>query len=444
MTYKGPELLFEYVWWAFFGSTEGQLMLGVVALNLTLIALYRHLFMGNSFHFFRLTIPSFFLTTYCAILLLPAIIFYQYSSDPEKYIWFAAIQIVPILFLLGVTVANGVDENGGEIAKRFLTKGSLKSDLDPICTKIYYVFLFIIAGIVFWYIKTAAYVPLIGAITHYGQASADQVRFSIYELPAPLVLAYATAARLLMPFCLMFAFLMAKNYGGSWWIRFGFTFVFALFVSLLSLERQHALALFVLLGLTAYFSQRRRISPMLWVGAIALSGLAGGLVSRAQYNTPIKFAETVSYGLFFLFSRVWIDPAYMTYKVIETFSVEKGLLLGRCIKLLSPIGACPEHGVGLTAIGFVADFWINFGWLGVILGPFLYGLSLQLVQLYLFRERTIPSLMFFLLFLLNSVWTIYGNMFSTMVILVFVGGIFTLMLIEKLRRYNPTSEPITS
>jgi hypothetical protein len=154
--------------------------------------------------------------------------------------------------------------------------------------------------------------------------------------------------------------------------------------------------------------------------------IAGGFVSLLQYNKAlVDVTEAVR---IFLIGRVWINPAWFASVMFERFG-EGSFLLGKTIRLVSLFSDSYRN---ITSIGFLADMWVNFGWIGVMCGPVILGFLLQWIQLRYFRTRTVSNLVIYMIFAINSMWLVYTNMLSTMAVTVFSIGIAYMALTEML------------
>jgi len=117
----------------------------------------------------------------------------------------------------------------------------------------------------------------------------------------------------------------------------------------------------------------------------------------------------------------------MARVTFEEFDTAEKFLYGKSIRLLSLFGV-EFHSV--TSPSFIAELWLNFGWFGVIVGTVALGFVLQFIQLTFFKKKTAPILSAYILLILNGAWLIYGHVFSTMSVSVYL---FILLFLLYLR-----------
>jgi hypothetical protein len=420
MQYHGPEIGVGFLIDIYFGSTAGIVALSLTVVNFLVVVLLARRLLAVGINLREMTIVSFFLIVYFVVMCLPAVIFFvYYEASPVRYPFFVSVQLVPILVAIGAALANQGFRGAAQRLRRFSAgrTASVRAE-NRVWVVVNSACLVASAIVVIAYMATAKYVPLFGAFRLYGVLGGDEVRFSIYESPDAIILAYAIALRFLLPLSVLYAFFRAKLDGGKWRWYATLTFCWAMFAGLLTFERQLPISLVALLLLAQYMSAGRRLTKVHFLTASSLA-LVAGVVSLVQYNNELTAEAVVSSAVYTLLMRVWVDPSYITYAMYEIFDLNNQWLLGSTVRLLRLIGVTYTNW---TAIGFLADLWINFRWIGVLVGPVAMGGVLQAVQLGLFVQNSIGSTIFFILFCLNAVWMIYSNMVPTMVVIVFSLG----------------------
>jgi len=436
-------------------TNDGLFVIIILFLAISGFFLFKKFFLGNSLKLTRLTLPSFFLIAYIILMSFPSIIWFFVSVHPIRYTYFLAIQSVLILFPIGVFLANVFFHYPSRIIINFLSSSLSKKRRDS------YIFPFFILMFIFSilitvvYIFSSRYIPLIGSLTKYGEVGAEAVRFSIYEESNVLHYLLALVLRMFLPFCLLFSYFMNYVYKKRWRVIFWFVILpLAVFASLLTFERIYSFSLFILLILAIYFKNYQTISksPFLliskskillskfkirlaifFLGIFILAIFIGGVVSKTQYNLPFGSAGTFISNTtkgFFL-NRVLLDPSHMAYLQFEEFNNPTTFLYGKSIRILSLFGF--EFQPVSAAPSFISELWLNFGWLGIIIGVITIGFTLQLIQLIFFREKSIPILSFYIILLLNGAWIIYGHILSTMVVSVYLIAILFLFFLLSIK-----------
>lgn len=420
--------------------------------------LFKKIFLGNSLKLTHLTLPSFFIIIYILLMSLPSILwFYSSTTKPSRYTYFLAMQSVLISFPLGVLLANALfldPSIPSRIVKDFSYSSLVKTRHDSYIFPFWILMLFSSIIIVIIYILFASYVPLIGAIVAYGEMPSELVRSSMYDQGDALHYAHALMSRFFLPFCIMYSYFMAYIYKGRWKYLFLITILLAMFTFFLTFDRVYPLEAFILLILATYFKNKNnqlistsrfpstfkihlvstsKIRLAIYILAIlALAMVAGGVVSRTQYNLPLNLTVIWNTSIGFLIDRVFLDASYMSYIYFETVNNPNLFLHGKSLHVLISSLFGVEFYPTISP-SFVAELWINFGWFGVLVGTTIIGFILQFIQLWLFRKKSIPTLSFYILLLLNGTWIIYGHILATMVISVYLLSVLFLMFLKRRR-----------
>lgn len=419
--------------------------------------LFKKIFLGNSLKLTRLTLPSFFIIAYIILMSLPSMNWFFSFTHPIRYTYFLAVQSVLISFPLGVLLANVLfldPSVPSKIVKDFLYSSLLKTRHDSYIFPFWILMLFSSILIETIYILTSNYVPLIGALTAYGEMPGKIVRSSIALEGDPIHYAHALTARFFLPFCLLYSYFMAYIYKGGWKYLFWITLLLTMVISLLTFDRGYPLGVFILLALAIYFKNNQLISTIRFPSTskihlvsrskirlaifilviIALAMVVGAIISRTQYNLPLNLSIIWNTSKSFFIDRVLLDPSYMACFYFEVFNDPRTFLYGKSIHILvSSLFGVEFHPT--ISPGFLAELWINFGWFGVFMGTSIIGFILQFIQLRLFRKKSVPTLSIYILLLLNGAWIIYGHILATMVISVYLPGVLFLIYLKR-RRVN--------
>lgn len=395
-----------------------DLTVGITFLILSLASLLflKALFLGRSLRFRRITLPSFFLMLYIPIMAVPSVAWFSVSLDESRYTALAAVLVVPSLIVMGVVAANTVLRIPAQVIERFGSSRLSPRREDKILGPLYVLLLLLGVLFIAVYVAVAPTVSLLTSVLSYGELSATDVRFAIYEVPESIQYLYALAVRFLLPASVLIAYFMAYVHrSAAWWSVFWITLPIGFFGATLSLERSGVFGLFLVLVLATYF----RIEKVRWrlIVILIMAGIVGGVIHRAQYQLQIEFTDLFSYMLNFVGNRVLMDPSYMTFLSFQLFNEDVGFLLGRSIRLLSVFYGSYEP---FSSVGFVGDLWVNFGWAGVTLGAIILGWILQSIQVICFRRKSVIAIVVFVLLLLNSVWLMYGSILSLMVVSVYL------------------------
>jgi hypothetical protein len=432
-----------------------ELFIGsVLFLAISVFFLFKKIFLGDSLKLTRLTLPSFFLLAYIILLSFPSIVWFLRSAHPIRYTYFLAIQSVLILFPIGVGLADGFFRHPSRIIGNFLSQDLLKTRRDSYIFPFFILMFLFSILIIAVYLLSADYVPLLRAFTQYGEVEEMVVRASIYRVSDITHYALALVLRMFLPFCLLYSYFMAYIYKRGWKFTFWIVLLLTIFASLLTFERIYPFSIFIFLGLAVYFKHYQLISKTSFlliskskiliskfkirlatlVSAILIFAIfVGGIISRTQYNLPLDNIKTIWNVAIkgFLINRVLLDPSYTAYLQFEEFNNPDTFLYGKSIRLLSLFGVefCPVA----LAPSFISELWLNFGWLGIIIGTIIVGFILQFIQLLFFRKKSIPILSFYILLLLNGAWIIYGHVLGTMSVSVYLITIFFLFFLLTIK-----------
>jgi hypothetical protein len=429
MSYSGPVITIENFLSILSSSQDSGIAMLLVLLNMVIIALYLWRFGFRYKGRYNFTLVSMLVGIYGVVMVLPSPIFFADSQSSNRYAYLISVQACPVLIIVGASVASaamGWRRAGAHFEHFFCgpIRGTTMENLTVI-RMMYRSFLAVSIVTFLAMVLTMPYVPLIGAMTHYGAADRLEVRLSVYTMSEGLQWLYALNLRLLLPFCVLYTYIM-KRAEHSTRLAFYLTLTWTMVYSLLTFERQMPLAIFGLLFVASAVIRGR--AKMLQKGLLVVGGMiAGGFVSLLQYNKAlVDVTEAVRV---FLIGRVWINPAWYASVMFARFG-EGSFLFGKTIRLVSLFSESYRGDV--KSFSFVADMWVNFGWIGVICGPIIYGFTLQWIQLRYFRTRTASNLIIYMIFALNSMWLVYTSMLPTMAITVFGLGIAYMALTEML------------
>jgi hypothetical protein len=434
-------------------ADDALFVVSVLIVALSGLFVINTVLLRNALQLRRLTIPSFFVAVYIALMSLPATVwFYASPQDPIRYTYFVAMQSILVTLPLGMVCANvlcGDLSLPRRVVKRFflpLQKSSEDHDALPFWVGMILASL----AVATVYVTTSSYVPLIGAITSYGEAAAATVRRAIVAEGPVIHYGHALTARLFLPFCLLYAYFMTYLYGGRWRLLFWATLGVAAFISALTFDRMFPFSVVLFLVLAVYFKfddlaarkaagggTHRRMPTLRVAGYVAallsISMLVGGVVSLTQFNKPMSLEIIKVESIAFLINRVGLDPSYMSYIYFMEFNEPSKFVYGKSFHVLVSKALGVEFYPTISP-SFVAELWVNFGWFGVLFGSVLVGLVLQLVQVLVFDRKTVPALSLYILMLLNGAWIIYGHLLATMVISVYLPSILILLYLKRRRK----------
>ena len=252
--------------------------------------------------------------------------------------------------------------------------------------------------------------------------SDKSVRFVFYEAPPYIQLLYALTGRFIIPCFIMYQL----SYGGNFGLLS--TLVLSLFVLVQSGERQNLFILFATLIFSAFLirnGRKRRILIFLMMFAMVIISM--GIVFKMQGNVSHAAEVGLLVIIKILFQRVILDPYIMFGEVYNIFD---GIyLLGGTNKIFSFLNT---DKIGWTAIGVIADAWINFGIVGILLCPVMYSILLiySVRMLHNIRHYKFMHSIVMLLYLISFISIYYSNLFSLVPIFVYLFVTMIVILIK--------------
>lgn len=367
------------------------------------------------------------LVIYGFAMVIPSPLFFADYQGPNRYAYLISVQACPTLMILGASIAGEMmGARARESVDRFFSGPILTPTpgQSAAMETTYWCLLGLSIATFAGVVSTMEYVPLFVALKgHAEYVSSDDIRYSVYTMPLAVQWLHALNLRLLLPFCVLYKYIM-KSIGRATATGFYLTLLWAMFCSFLTFERQMPLAICGLLVMASLVIGGR--SKMLQTGIFLLGGLtAGGVLSFLQYNKEVTDVSGAVQQ--FTVMRLWINPAWFASVMFQDFG-EGTFLFGKTIRL---VGLFSDSYRDITSIGFLADMWVNFGWVGVIVGPIVYGFFFQWIQLRYFGTRTVSNVIVYMIFGINAMWLVYTNMLLTMAVSVFGIGVTYFTLAQR-------------
>ena len=419
--------------------TENFQLMPVSLLGLTfLVFSIERVCIGRSLSFTETTLPSFFLLSYILILVVPMTVLFNSIESDAKNLYFSALLVTLIVFPLGVLAANLISGH-----KHFSGFNYLRTiSRDRSFELSYWLFLIVAFVIIILFFIFSQHVQLIDLIMQNSDNDVESQRFAQAELPKSLQYFFEIARRILLPMCVLYAYFMRHLYKGEWNLLFYATFIVALFVSLLTLDRSPVLGLFAMLGL-AYFVANRRTGNLRWSSlaiVIVIALLLSGVVSVFQYQTEsIDLGQVIDIAWYVLTYRIFESPIQMALYVFETYNYDTYFLNGDYVRLFSILpgieysesmsNVAPPFSVG--PVTFVGDLWRNWGWIGVVSGAFSFGFIFQVIQIMIFRKLTVARATVYVLLLLGSLTILHGKALGVMTLsVIFLGAILGVLILQ--------------
>ncbi|MBF0610272.1 MAG: hypothetical protein HQL55_03985 [Magnetococcales bacterium] len=256
------------------------------------------------------------------------------------------------------------------------------------------------AGLISWYTYFLVYPDLSGFLTfiEYNNATTHP-RFSFYDADDHIKALFVVFLRVVIPVCIVMTHSKGKTASRHLLV------FFAALLAMQSVERQNLIVLlFVLIMSGLYFKAIKEyiLDVVITLAALVFVFVMQGNISVSDDSNIAGAAAGV------LFTRVMVDPFYMSSYIYETY--DGPLLYGASNRIFVLFDS---YEVGWSAIGILPDLYINFGLMGYMFGAIYFALLLGYAsqQLNLIRGRII-NIFCYLLYLIALVGLYFSNTFS--------------------------------
>lgn len=362
----------------------------------------------------RLTIPGFFYLTYIAIIFIPSIFIVIKKPEPYSYRYFFAFNSVLLLFPLGIFFINFILKFKPDSIKKYFSKPILKEKSSSLLQIIFFIFFLIALSLLCLFmlesIAKTKTIPLFAMLTQSEKYSTIvQLREESYKLLySPLSYAYALLRNFLFPLLVIFSFGMYLTHRERKWLLIFFvTLPLALFYAAYSGAKEPVVIIVFLLFFYYYIYKKGQIrKKTILISILTIFVYPLFVIVMLSFGT----GRSIGSMILAIGNRLFYDPALTQYYYFEIFPYKVDFLYGRSLpKLAWLLGMEPfdinkavaHHVYGpvlrLESIemagGFLGNFYADFGFMGVLLGTFLAGLVLQLIQIYMLRrQKTVANL----------------------------------------------------
>ncbi len=416
-------------------KTDGDLYASTIFCSCAAVFLILRGFLGNTLSIKYLTLPSFFMLCYFIVLSIPSIWTFTDLRHPIRYTYFLAIQSVLTTFPLGVSLANFFFKYPSKIIQDYAHSRLGIAGEDFKFVPVFIVLTLSVGPLLLPYFMLAPHIQLFEVLKSY-PTSIDPVslRFAEYDVPKLAQYCFEIARRFVLPICALYAYLMSRVYQGKWAFTFWVLFSGTLVISSLTLDRAEPVTFLIMMILAYVLARQRTVAwavrnPKL-VMVFALSVALGGIISVSQYQSMFTLRTVFDDMWHVLSYRFFQSPAFMASLAFTTFDDPSSFAHGRYERIFSLLPGFdyigwddPRHGAAIAPSTFVGNLWGNWGWPGVILGTTLIGFVYQLIQLTIFRGKSVPNLALYVVMLCDAVWIIYGRALGTMSVSVLLFGL---------------------
>lgn len=430
----------EYVSYVVASITGGFLLLGLL--------------LRGSIRFGHLNLPSFFMVSYVAVLLVPSIVRFLEMDDPIRYTFILAMGSVLWTFPMGVGVANLVlYRSFGERRTSLVLCGDTKKldhDVAPVLALLLLVSVLVFTVV----IVRLPFVPVEEALRS-GTSAIDPVRlrFAAAELPKSIHLSYELTRRALLPGCTIYAYLMSVRYKRTWTMAFFVLFLFTLLVTVFFLDRGPLVSFFFLLIFSRLLARDQTLFSLVrpWsVLVVVAAMLSSGAMTVLQYGGVLSWQGGLS-SAWYVFSVRLFNPALWASRVFMGYNYDLSFLYGRSVRLFSVIRGSEyveslvRPSIEVGPVSFVADLWRQWGWPGVIVGSIVLGCLYQYVdRKYLCggANRSVPVIVCHTILLSSTTVILYGNLFGVMSVSLFLVGVLASAVAYSVQMGRGMSRPL--
>ncbi len=403
--------------------------------------------LGDSLCFNHLTLPAFFMLMYLIMVPFGAIATFEEMDHPIRHTYLLAMHSVFVTFPIGIVLADAAVKNPSRILQGYITSRMEVTQNDVRFMPVFKILLLSAVPILLAYFLYSEYIQLIEVIRNYPtNIDAVTLRFAgDDDLPRVVQFAFELLRRFMLPLCALYAYLMsAATQKSGWKYAFRVLFVCTLIVTSLTLDRAPPLAFIVMFILAFVLRQKKaQLTNIVKTRLIIIFVAAmtvGGIISVLQYQSDFNLQKVVADSWYVFSFRILQDAPYMASLAFGAFNDSSTFLYGSSMRILSVLPGFHyvESGTSINyaaaPVGFVADLWRNFGWLGVIAGSILIGFAYQMIQLKLFIRKTILTVSLNVILLVGCIWIIHGNVLGVMSTGVLLFGVLFSVLYSASRK----------
>jgi oligosaccharide repeat unit polymerase len=375
-------------------SFSSDFLIGIIVVVFTLIM--TGVIVLYNFHLFNLMtfrIPGFFVLAYIIMILLP--LPFVYASHENSWASDTFLFAVPTAFLLtiiGIIVTNRLIPVSSKKLNRWLSVAiPIKANI-----KFFSVVLLVLCLILLdFYIRVVGTLPIIHAVS--GGKSLIELSLArenaLKNLPKYIAYTATLLRGFLFPYTTLLLFILWRKSKNYWWIiLFSVSFLGNLVMAVATLEKSPFAAFLIMLGLTELLLKKekfttKKIIPIIIIG---FSFPVFVIFSANQFN--IQITDLLGQ----IFKRLFFIPTDVLFYYFDYIPYQEDFLLGRTLPFINKL--FPEGylnisnaicvyavpGVINRTCSFNAAYpgalWADFGWLGIVIGSFLCGIIIQIIQ----------------------------------------------------------------
>ncbi len=409
----------------------------------------------NAWNIRKPTIASIWYFTFLIMIYFPALVVAldKQNAWSSTFLWGVALAVIAVP--LGIICANALAHFAPAEIQRYFVEPTIHSHPSRIGAWIVVGIVCATTAIVAYYLMSLHTIPLVYMITHPGDAATlITLREESFKLFDPRWQGEQSSYLfyiLLFLRTLIFPILITALVGYAlvtkklfWIVVSLFTFLLGGFYAASSIARAPLAAIFMRLFFFIYFFKNARLPKWLIacfllliisfpIAVTSMSHGAGSALTIGETTVSLarRFTVTPAEDLYYYFE---IFPDYYPFLNGETlvkpflklFDKEYFYIENFVYKHISPLS---PYETGHANAAFISNLYADFALPGVLIGSFLVGILMQLLQIYIFRQpKTVLSITLFS-FCIYAIWALnFGSVTSVL----FVNGILPVLILYSL------------
>ncbi len=395
----------------------------------------------------NLSITNFWYLSYLAMIFFPAFIVYSYQDGRYRNAYLFAVESVLITVPLGWAFATWLGGFERKEIENFyradLSDGGGAGTLMLRC----WLLLIVCLALVFAYVHEVKTIPLLYLLRNPGDAiEAALLREESFKtLDSRLTYFYYLARGTFYPVLIAVAIGAYLEFRGKMWLAtMAISFITGVIFAALTIAKS-PVALIVLVASIFYYVYRhgrlsRKSIAVLLILVLLFPLAVVAYLSHSGSITTWAILGVIAYRLFYLPSEVVyyyfeVFPSHIPYQYGRgTDKLAK--LLGETYFDVPNVVGTYAYPRGLESISanaaFMAPFYADFGWWGVLLGGVMAGFIMQSAQIYTLRRRKTIGTVALFAFLMVVFW--FLNSTSLPIVLLSDGAILSMVVVWYLDR----------
>jgi oligosaccharide repeat unit polymerase len=361
----------------------------VLTLFLYQILIYNKRYIYGYSGVFHFSIPSIILTTFTVFIAIPSVYVCTIRQHANIDAYFYSILSFYYLYPLGLYTAGKIWRINNSKVIQIFHSPILKSKYDYIFADYLYLIIPVLVGILGLYLIRVDQIPLVELFKHPG----DYARLSVLRDKAYLVAHISSIEKYLIawqravfiPTSIIASIFLYRLYKQKkYLIMFVCFLVFGVIFNSLTLEKSPVAAIFLALVAFVYL-QKKKINFRFLIIAILATLAIPILIMAIKFYREEGLLELLFISIS---NRIFLVPAKALYVHYVMFPSLHDFLWGRSTNLIAwmhPEGGFPlanyvarfwwkdPHATGTLNATYLAFFWADFGWLGVIVSSFMVG-----------------------------------------------------------------------